>query len=251
MKSSFTLFRCKIYFLADDKCANAPFLKQSECSGSKCKERLKSKWQRIKCLPFSTSGRKGLCSKWCHGGGTSTQPCYDAFPSEPIYSKIGDENLKFGVVHCRSFEFIIRLERVLPSKYFPFLFLSDPFYLIFFLLSFFFLLLLLYYCYCHHYNKGIERPEVTIQPPINLTINDAKEQFRTSIQSIWSNNSRGDTNSTQDQKLEDTVFAAFIFEYFILSIARERLHVTNPEFIDVDEDLSKCKIAFPLFFFRK
>ncbi|CAH3150594.1 unnamed protein product, partial [Pocillopora meandrina] len=71
-----------------------------------------------------------------------------------------------------------------------------------------------------------------------VTIKDAKEQFRTSIQSIWSNNSRGGTNSTQDQKLEDTVFAAFIFEYFILSTARERLHVTNPEFIDVDEDLN-------------
>nr|XP_058959519.1 adhesion G protein-coupled receptor L4-like [Pocillopora verrucosa] len=186
----------------NDKCVNAPFLKQSECSGSKCKERLKSKWQRIKCLPFSTSGRKGLCSKWCHEGGTSTQSCYDAFhrfSSEQIYFKNGDENFKFEVVYCRSFEFIIRLERVLSR---------------------------------------IERPEVTIQPAINLTINDAKQQFRTSIQSIWSNNSHGDTNSTQDQKLEDTVFAAFIFEYFILSIARERLHVTNPEFIDVDEDLN-------------
>ena len=134
MKCSFTLFRCKLYFLADDKCVNAPFLKQSECSGSKCKEHFKSKWQRIKCLPFSTSGRKGLCSKWCHEGGTSTQSCYDAFhrfSSEQIYFKNGDENFKFEVGYCRSFEFIIRLQRVSSSKYFPFLFLSDPFYLLF------------------------------------------------------------------------------------------------------------------------
>ena len=244
MKCSFTLFRCKIYFLVDDKCANAPFLKQSECSGSKCKERLNSKWQRIKCLPFYTSGRKGLCSKWCHEGGTSTQSCYDAFhrfSSEQIYFKNGDENFKFKVVHCRSFEFNIRLERGFLSKYFPFLFLSDPFYLNFFLLSFFFLLLLLYYCFCYHYNKGDEGENVTIQPTINLTIKDAKQQFRTSIQSIWSKNSRGGTNSAQDQRLEDTVFAAFIFEYFILDTVRKRLNVINPEFIDVDEDLSKCK----------
>ena len=47
--------------------------------------------------------------------------------------------------------------------------------------------------------------------------------------------------------MEDTVFAAFIFEDCILSTARRWLHATNPEFIDVDKDLSKCKIVFPLF----
>ena len=149
MKCSFTLFRCKIYFLADDKCVNAPFLKQSECSGSICKERLKSKWQRIKCLPFSTSGRKGLCSKWCHEGGTSTQSCYDAFhrfSSEQIFFKNVDENFTFEVGYCRSFEFIIRLERVSSSKYFPSFFwviLSTSFFLIIILLLVIITLLLL------------------------------------------------------------------------------------------------------------
>ena len=81
---------------------------------------------------------------------------------------------------------------------------------------------------------------------INLSLKYAKQLFRTSIQSIWSDDSR--TYSSKDKKLEDTVFAAYIFEEFILSTARKRLNVTNPEFIDVDKDLSKCKIVFPLFF---
>ena len=52
--------------------------------------------------------------------------------------------------------------------------------------------------------------------------------------------------------MEDTVFASFRFESFIVSFARKRLGVTSPELIDVDKDLSKCKIVFPLFsFFEK
>ena len=50
-------------------------------------------------------------------------------------------------------------------------------------------------------------------------------------------------------KREDTVFASFRFESFIVSFARKRLGVTSPELVDVDKDLSKCKIVFPLFFF--
>lgn len=71
---------------------------------------------------------------------------------------------------------------------------------------------------------------------INLSLKYAKQLFRTSIQSIWSDDSR--TYSSKDKKLEDTVFAAYIFEEFILSTARKRLNVTNPEFIDVDKDLN-------------
>ena len=52
--------------------------------------------------------------------------------------------------------------------------------------------------------------------------------------------------SSNDQKLEDTVFAAFTFEDFVFSSARKWWNVKNPEFIDVDEDLGKCKRAFPL-----
>ena len=52
--------------------------------------------------------------------------------------------------------------------------------------------------------------------------------------------------SSNDQKLEDTVFAAFTFEDFVLSSARKWWNFKNPEFIDVDEDLGKCKRAFPL-----
>nr|XP_058959514.1 adhesion G protein-coupled receptor L4-like [Pocillopora verrucosa] len=85
--------------------------------------------------------------------------------------------------------------------------------------------------------NATEVTEVTIQPTVNLTINDVKQLFKTSIQSIWSNDSRGGTYSSKHLKLEDTIFAAFIFEGFILSTSRNRLHVTNPELIDVDEDL--------------
>ena len=121
-------------------------MKQSECSGSNCKGLLTSKWHRIKCFPFPTSRRKGLCSKWCNEGGTSTQPCYNAFhkySSDQICFKNSDEKLNFEVVHCRSFEFNIRLESIVSSEYFPSLFLFDPFYLIFLLFLLFFLLLLL------------------------------------------------------------------------------------------------------------
>ncbi|RMX61564.1 hypothetical protein pdam_00020433 [Pocillopora damicornis] len=82
-----------------------------------------------------------------------------------------------------------------------------------------------------------EVTEVTIQPTVNLTIKDVKQLFKTSIQSIWSNDSRGGTYSSKHLKLEYTIFAAFIFEGFLLSTSRNRLHVTNPEFTDVDEDL--------------
>ena len=78
---------------------------------------------------------------------------------------------------------------------------------------------------------------------------NAKQQFRTSIQSIWSEYSLQRDKSSEDKKVEDTVFASFCFESFIVSFARKRLGVTSPELIDVDKDLSKCKIVFPLFFF--
>ena len=78
---------------------------------------------------------------------------------------------------------------------------------------------------------------------------NAKQQFRTSIQSIWSEYSLQRDKSSEDKKVEDTVFASFRFESFIVSFARKRLGVTSPELIDVDKDLSKCKIVFPLWFF--
>ena len=65
-KCSFTFFRCHVNFPADDECGAAPFLKQSECSGSNCDGLLKGKWHKIKCFPFSISVRRSLCSKWCH-----------------------------------------------------------------------------------------------------------------------------------------------------------------------------------------
>ena len=80
---------------------------------------------------------------------------------------------------------------------------------------------------------------------------NAKQQFRTSIQSIWSENSLQRDKSSKDKKVEDTFFALFRFESTILSFARKRLGVTSPELIDVDEDLSKCKIVFHLYFFGK
>ena len=104
-------------------------MKQSECSGSNCKGLLTSKWHRIKCFPLPTSRRKGLCSKWCN-----------KYSSDQICFKNSDEKLNFEVVHCRSFEFNIRLESMVSSEYFPSLFLFDPFYFIFLL----FLLLLLF-----------------------------------------------------------------------------------------------------------
>ena len=79
---------------------------------------------------------------------------------------------------------------------------------------------------------------------------NAKEQFRTSIKSIWSEYSLRRDKSSEDKKVEDTVFASFRFESSILSFARKRLGVTSPELIDVDEDLSKCK-SFILIFFGK
>ena len=78
---------------------------------------------------------------------------------------------------------------------------------------------------------------------------NAKQQFRTSNQSIWSEYSLQRDKSSEDKKREDTVFASFRFESFIVSFASKRLGVTSPELIDVDKDLSKCKIVFPLFFF--
>ena len=78
---------------------------------------------------------------------------------------------------------------------------------------------------------------------------NAKQQFRTSIQSIWSEHSLKRDKSSEDKKVEDTVFASFCFESFIVSFARKRLGVTSPELIDVDKDLSKCKIVF--FFWRR
>ena len=79
---------------------------------------------------------------------------------------------------------------------------------------------------------------------------NAKEQFRTSIKSIWSEYSLRRDKSSEDKKVEDTVFASFRFESSILSFARKRLGVTSPKLIDVDEDLSKCK-SFILIFFGK
>ena len=79
---------------------------------------------------------------------------------------------------------------------------------------------------------------------------NAKQQFRTSIQSIWSENSLQRDKSSKDKKVEDTFFALFRFESSILSFARKRLGVTSPKLIDVDEDLSKCK-SFILIFFGK
>ena len=79
---------------------------------------------------------------------------------------------------------------------------------------------------------------------------NAKEQFRTSIKSIWSEYSLRRDKSSEDKKVEDTVFASFRFESSILSFARKRLGVTSPELIDVDEDLSKCK-SFIFIFFGK
>ena len=86
---------------------------------------------------------------------------------------------------------------------------------------------------------------------IPLFMKNAKEQFRTSIKSIWSEYSLRRDKSSKDKKVEDTVFASFCFESSILSFARKRLGVTSPELIDVDEDLSKCKIVFHLYFFGK
>ena len=77
---------------------------------------------------------------------------------------------------------------------------------------------------------------------------NAKQQFRTSIQSIWSENSRRRDKSLKDKKVEDTFFASFRFESSILSFARKRLGVISPELIEVDEDLSKCKIVLHLYF---
>ncbi|XP_027056192.1 adhesion G protein-coupled receptor E3-like [Pocillopora damicornis] len=186
------------------ECETAPFLKQSECSGSNCKGLLTSKWHRIKCFPFPTSRRKGLCSKWCNEGGTSTQPCYNAFhkySSDQICFKNSDEKLNFEVVHCRSFEFNIRLESMVST------FTTET--------------------------TGVT--DVTNQPTIISAIKDAKQRFRSSIQSIRFDDLK---RIPKDQKLEDTVFAAFIFEDCILSTARRWLHATNPEFIDVDKDLN-------------
>ena len=116
-KCSFTFFRCHVNFLADDECGAAPFLKQSECSGSNCDGLLKGKWHKIKCFPFSISVRRSLCSKWCHEEGTSTQSWYSAlhkFSLNRICCKNGDRKLIFEVVHCRSFEFIIK--SITPGK---------------------------------------------------------------------------------------------------------------------------------------
>ena len=135
-------------------------MKHNYCGDSNCKERLNRTWHRIKCSPFSIDGRKGLCPKWCHERGTSTQPCNHAFhrfSSYQIYFNNSDEKLRFEVVPCRSFEFKIKLKWIDPSKHFPTLFLFDPFYFLFILLLlllllllpsssfFFFLLLLLLY----------------------------------------------------------------------------------------------------------
>ena len=79
-------------------------------------------------------------------------------------------------------------------------------------------------------------------------MNNAKQQFRTSIQSIWSENSRRRDKSSKDKKVKDTFFASFRFESSILSFARKRLGVRSPELIEVDEDLSKCKIVLHLYF---
>ena len=80
---------------------------------------------------------------------------------------------------------------------------------------------------------------------------NAKQQFRTSIQIIWSEHSLQRDKSSKDKKVEDTIFASFHFESSILRFAGKRLGVSSPELIDVDEDLSKCKIVFHLYFFGK
>ena len=120
-------------------------MKHIYCGDYNCKGSLNSTWHRIKCSLFSIGGRKGLCPKWCHERGTSTQPCYHAFhrfSSNQIYFNNRDEKLRFKEVPCRFFEFKIRLKWMDPSKHFPTLFLFDPFYFVVLFLLLLFLLLL-------------------------------------------------------------------------------------------------------------
>ena len=120
-------------------------MKHIYCGDYNCKGSLNSTWHRIKCSLFSIGGRKGLCPKWCHERGTSTQPCYHAFhrfSSNQIYFNNRDEKLRFKEVPCRFFEFKIRLKWMDPSKHFPILFLFDHFYFVVLFLLLLFLLLL-------------------------------------------------------------------------------------------------------------
>ena len=140
-KCSFTFFRCNVYFLANDDCVTPPFLTQSECRGSSCNGLLKSKWHKIKCFPFSSNLRRSLCSKWCHGGGKSNQSWYNAFHKcslDRIFCQNGDRQLIFEVVHCRSFEFIIKSKSMAPGKCLVVTFLACSCYYH-------------YYHYCYHY----------------------------------------------------------------------------------------------------
>lgn len=69
--------------------------------------------RKIKCLPFSPSGSRGL---WCDrinsffcGGGTCNLSCFEVFKnsSNQIYSPSSTENSIFEVEHCRCFEIVI------------------------------------------------------------------------------------------------------------------------------------------------
>ena len=141
------LFRCNVYFLAGNDCRNAPFLTQRECIGSNCDGLLNGKWHKIKCFPFSISVRRGQCSKWCRDGGTSTQSWYSAFHKlslHQIYCKNGDRQLIFEVVHCRSFEYIIK--SMAPGKCFVDTFLVWSYYCHYYYYYYD------YYHHCYHCN---------------------------------------------------------------------------------------------------
>ena len=107
---SFIIFRCN-FFCTADKCATAPSLKGNEWSGLNCRGLPMKKWRKIKCLPFSSSGLRGL---WCYGiksflCGGATLPCFEVFkahkdPSIQIYKLI------FELERCRPFEFVIRMK---------------------------------------------------------------------------------------------------------------------------------------------
>lgn len=107
------LFCCNFCCTADDKCATVPPLKQSECSGLSCRGLPIKTRRKIKCLPFSPSGSRGL---WCDrinsffcGGGTCNLSCFEVFKnsSNQIYSPSSTENSIFEVEHCRCFEIVI------------------------------------------------------------------------------------------------------------------------------------------------
>ncbi|XP_022805295.1 adhesion G protein-coupled receptor E2-like [Stylophora pistillata] len=190
----------------DDKCATVPSLKPNECSGLNCTGLPMQKWRKIKCLPFSSSGRIGL---WCDriasffcGGGT--RPCIEAFKankssSNQIYNKISTEKFIFEAEHCRFFEFVIKKKSRDPD----------------------------YSCTVGNLNHSNK-----------INIKDAKKQFGASIRSTWCSSPGTVETSSMDQKLQDIFFAAFILEESLLSFGSNQLNGTNPEFLDFDEDLN-------------